>query len=125
MDIICKEKFEDILKEELETFDLDPSLVEIIWLSGSNLPPLLPYADLNEHSEFRVKLQVVVPEGKVTNMDEWFKSCEFKYYIALENLSEWESSTESITIASIDCGKGTIKSIAIRIRDIFKSVPGQ
>lgn len=125
MDIIFEEEFEEILKEKLEAFDLDSSLVKTEFVSHSDLLPSLPSVDFDKHSKFRVRLRVVGHEGKIPDIDEWFRSHEFKYLIVLENFPEWEDSSESIKVSTMDSGEETIDSIAIKIHDIFKSLPGQ
>ena len=112
-------KFEQILKEEAEEFSIDWSLVEIKWVLYEELllthlmPPL---------AEYMVKMVVLGFKGKipVQDVDSWFRSYRFTYCIYYKTV---DTATEKMEMLSLG-DKGTIRDIAIKLRDIFKDFKG-
>ena len=119
MEVKSDEKFDGILTEELSEFNIDRSLIKIEYESDISLPKsLLPV----DPDNCVIRMQVVVPEGKIQgidDIDEWFRSRKFVYRLT------WKSVTDDGRIDMLDSGEETINAIAIKIRDIFRSLPGQ
>ena len=119
MEVKSDEKFDGILTEALSEFNIDRSLIEIEYESDISLPKsLLPV----DYDNCVIRMQVVVPEGKIQgidDIDEWFRSRRFVYRLT------WKSVTDDGRTDMFESGEETINAIAIKIRDIFRSLPGQ
>ena len=120
INVVVDEKFEQMLKEEAEEFSIDWSLVEINCVLYEDLllthlrPPL---------AEYMVKMVVLGFEGKipVQDVDKWFRSYRFTYCIYYRTT---HTATENMEMLSLG-DKGTIRDIAIKLRDIFTDFKGE
>ena len=118
MDFKFDEKFEEILTEELEAFGIESSSIEIKYALHNSLltipSPIDPDAD-----EYVVRMEVVGYEGEIPDVDDyidkWFRSCVFIYNMTSRNVND------STKIDMMDYGRGTIKSIATKICNVFKN----
>lgn len=113
-----EEKFEEILEEELEAFDIDLSIVEIGYTSHSSLLNIPSPID-PDHDECLVRMEVVAYEGEMPDTDDyidrWFRTNEFIYIM----ISRSDSSAAKIDM--MDPARDTIASIAKKIFAIFKN----
>lgn len=119
INVVVDEKFEQILKEEAKEFPIDWSLVEINCVLYEDLllthlkPPL---------GKNMVKMVVLGFKGKipVQDVDRWFRSYRFTYCIYYKTA---HTATEKMTMLSLGA-EGTIRDIAIKLRDIFRDFEG-
>ena len=117
MNVRFNEKFEEILKEEANEFDIDWSLVEIKYVPYE---PLLMTSLPVSLDGYVVRMRVLELEGEIPNIDEWFRSHRFIYAIMSKYV---ETDFEDTDMMTFDVG--TIGSIATKIRDIFRDSRGQ
>ena len=118
-DVVDK-KFEQILKEEAKDLSIDWSLVDINWVLYEKLlltdlsPPL---------DEKMVKIVVLGFNGEISvpDIDDWFRSYRFTYCIYYKTKDTETKKMEMLSLGA----DGTIKEIAIKLRDIFKDFEGQ
>ena len=119
INVVADKKFEQILKEEAEEFSIDWSLVEIKWVLYEELllthlkPPL---------DQKMVKMVILGFKGKipVQDVDSWFRSYRFTYCIYYKTA---DTATENMEMLNLG-DKGTIRDIAIKLRDIFSGFEG-
>lgn len=114
-----EEKFAAALEEELKGFDIDRSLVEIKHVRyQATLKNALPV----KLGEYAVRMRVVGAEGEIPEMeiDNWFRSHKFIYAIMSKYVEPDFEPTDMITFDA-----GTIKSIALKIRDAFRDFQPQ
>ena len=119
MKVNFEEKFEEVLKEESKGFDIDWSLVEIKCIRyKSTLMSALPV----KLDEYMVRMRVVGVEGGIPEMeiDNWFKSHKFIYALMSKSV---RTKLEKFDMMTFDVG--TIESIAMKIRDVFRNFHGQ
>ena len=119
MKVIADKKFEQILKEEAKQFSIDWSLVEIKWVLYEDL--LL--TDLRHPlDEKMVKIVVLGFKGEipVLDVDDWFRSYRFTYCIYYKTKDKETKKMEMLSLGA----DGTIKEIAIKLRDIFGNFEG-
>ncbi len=107
-------KFEQILKETAEDFSIDWSLVEIKWVLYEELMLSHLTPPLNNKMAKMVVLGFK-REIPVLNVDDWFRSYRFTYCIYYKKK---DTETEKMDMLSLGA-EGTIKEIAIKLRDIF------
>ena len=120
INVVVDKKFEHFLKEEAEEFSIDWSLVEINCVLYEDLllthlrPPL---------AEYMVKMVVLGFKGEipVQDVDKWFCSYRFTYCIYYKTV---DTATENMEMLSLG-DKGTIRDIAIKLRDIFRDFKGE
>ena len=117
MEVKFNEKFEEVLKEESNEFDIDWSLVEIKYVPYepsfmSSLPMSL--------ENYVVRMRVLELGGEIRNIDEWFKSHKFIYAIMSKYVEPGFEDTDMVTFDA-----ATISSIATRIHDIFRGLRRQ
>ena len=119
MELKFEKKFEEVLKEESKGFDIDWSLVEIKYIRyRDTLLQALPI----KLDEYMVRMRIVGVEGKIPEMeiDNWFRSYKFIYAIMSKSVRTEAEQTDMMTFDI-----GTIESIAMKIRDIFRNFHGQ
>ena len=119
MAVKFSEKFEEVLKEASNEFDIDWSLVEIKYVPYepsfmSSLPMSL------ENYVVRMRVLELGGEIQIRNIDEWFKSHKFIYAIMSKYVETDFEDTDMITFDA-----ATISSIATRIHDIFRGLHRQ
>ena len=111
---IFEEKFEEVLKEEAEGFDIDWSLVDIesIHYHSTLLTDLPMTLD-----KYMVRMRVVEDEIPDTDIDRynWFRSHKFIYAIMSKNVRTDSEETDMMTLYL-----GTIESIALKTRKAFR-----
>lgn len=112
-------KFEQILKEAAEDFSIDWSLVEIKWVLYEELMLSHLTPPLNNKMAKMVVLGFK-REIPVLDVDDWFRSYRFTYCIYYK---EKDTETEKMDMLSLGA-EGTIKEIAIKLRDIFRGFEG-
>lgn len=108
-------KFEQILEGEAAEFSIDWSLVDIKWVLYEEL--LL--SDLRPPSgKYMVRMVVLgfKREIPVLDIDDWFRSYRFTYCIYYKKK---HTETQKMDMLSVGA-EGTIKEIAIKLRDIFR-----
>ena len=118
MEVKFKEKFEKVLKEEAKGFDIDWSLVEIKYIHyQSTLMAALPI----ELDEYMVRMRVVEVENKIPEIeiDNWFRAHKFIYATMSKSIRTESEQTDMMTFDI-----GTIESIAMKIRGIFRNFHG-
>ncbi|MCG8429969.1 MAG: hypothetical protein MJA29_02200, partial [Candidatus Omnitrophica bacterium] len=85
MEVKFTKKFEEILKDESGEFDIDWSLIEIIYVPYEfSLMSSLPIS----LDKYRVRMRVLKPGGKIPNIDDidvWFRYNRFIYAIMSES----------------------------------------
>lgn len=114
MKVKFEEKFEELLKEESKGFDIDWALVEIKYIRYHfTLIQALPI----KLDEYMVRMRVVGVEDKIPEMeiDNWFRSHKFIYATMSKSVRTESEQTDMVTFDI-----GTIESIAMKIRDIFR-----
>ena len=120
MEVKFTEKFEEILKEESSEFDIDWSLVEIIYVPYEfSLMSSLPIS----LDEYMVRIRVLKPGGKIPNIDDtdaWFRYNRFIYAMMSKSVG---IHSEQDDIMNFDAG--TIRSIVTQIRAVFRNFPFQ
>ena len=119
MTVNFEEKFEEVLEEELKGFDIDRSLVEIKHVRyQTTLTSALPV----KLDEYAIRMRVVGVEGEIPEMeiDNWFRSHKFIYAMMSKYVEPDFEPTDMITF-----DVGTIKSIALKIRDAFRDFQAQ
>ena len=65
--------------------------------------------------DYVVRMRVLELEGEIPNIDEWFRSHKFIYAMLSKYI---ETDFENTDMMTFDAG--TIRSIAVKIRDIFR-----
>lgn len=118
--VVADKKFKQLLKEAAEEFSIDWSLVEINWVLYEELmlshltPPL---------NNKMAKMVVLGFKGEipVVDIDDWFRSYRFTYCIYYKTAN---TETEKMEMLSLGA-EGTIKEIAIKLRDIFRNFEGK
>ena len=113
-----EEKFEAALEAELKGFDIDRSLVEIKHVRyQATLKNALPV----KLGEYAVRMRVIGVESEIPEMeiDKWFRHHKFIYAMMSKYVEPDFEPTDTITF-----DVGTIKSIALKIRDAFKDFQG-
>ena len=120
MEVKFTKKFEEILKEESSKFDIDWSLVEIIYVPYEfSLMSSLPI----NLDKYMVRIRVLKPGGKIPNtedIDTWFRYNRFIYAMMSKSVG---THSEQDDIMNFDAG--TIGSIATQIRAVFRNLPSQ
>ena len=122
MDIKFEEKFEEILKEQSEEFDIDWSLVEINYVQYVEMMVgALPISTKEYMVRMIVKaVQADIQDGvTMSDIDDWFKSHKFAYAIFAK-----QSRTKLEHMNILKLKDGNIKSIAEDIHDIFLNFKG-
>ena len=115
MKVNFQEKFEELLKEESKGFGIDWSLVEIKYIRYHfTLTEALPI----KLDEYMVRMRVVGVEDKIPEMeiDNWFRSHKFIYATMSKSVRTESEQSDMVTFDI-----GTIESIAMKIRDIFRN----
>ena len=117
MKINFEKKFKEILKEESSGFDIEWSSVDIQpVLYQSTLMNAIP---LNL-GEYMVRMRVVEDEIPDTDIDNGFRSHKFIYAMMSKSV---RTDSEQMDMMTFDAG--TIESIAMKIRDVFRDFQGQ
>ena len=117
MEVKFEKKFDEVLKEELSEFNIDWSLIEIKYAPYNfQLMGSLP-GDLGQYI---IRMRVLALEGEIPDIENWFRSHEFIYAMMSKGVRTNDEETDIM-----DFDVGTIRSIAIKIRDIFRSLSGQ
>ena len=112
-----EEKFEEVLKEESKGFDIDWSLVDIESINYySTLMTDLP-TDLDKYT---VRMRVVENEIPDMDIDNWFRSHKFIYAMMSKSVKTVSEQTDIMTFDI-----GTIESIVLKTRDVFRNFHGQ
>ena len=118
MEVKFEEKFEEVLKEQSKGFDIDWPLVEIKYIRYHfTLMDALP----RKLDEYMVRMRVVGVEGKIPEMeiDNWFRAHKFIYGMMSKSVRTEFEEADTITFDI-----GTIESIAMKMRDIFRDFQG-
>jgi hypothetical protein len=63
-----------------------------------------------------VRMRVLEIEGKISNIDEWFRSHKFKYAMIWKSVN---TDSENIDMVHLP-EEGTIESIVTKVRNIFR-----
>ena len=114
-EIVSDRKFEQILREEATDYSIVWSLVDINWVLYEEL--------LLSHLSPPVGKMVVLGfKGKipVSNIDDWFRSRRFTYCIYYKIADTETENIEKLRLG----GEGTIKEMAIELKNIFSNFKG-
>ena len=110
-----EEKFEEVLKEESNGFNIDWSLVEIesVCYQSTLLTDLPTTLD-----KYMVRMRVVGVEDEIPEMeiDNWFRSHKFIYALMSKSVRTQLEKSDMMTF-----DVGTIESISMKIRDVFRT----
>ena len=60
-------------------------------------------------------------EGEISNIDDSFRSYKFKYSLIEKNIDNESGEVDTVSLSE----EGTIESIAMRIRKIFRDFHGR
>ena len=118
MDVNFEEKFKEILKKESEEFDIDWSLVQIEFYSPNFMQMPTEPMQSNKCDEYMIRMVIneVNMEDATDDINQWFRCYKFTY-----NMSSKSIRSKFTGDLDMNYGQtGTIKSIAEKIRDIFK-----
>ncbi len=117
MKVNFQEKFEELLKKEAKGFDIDWQLVDIESIHyHSTLMTDLPM-DLDKYT---VRMRVVEDEIPDIDVNDWFRSHKFIYGMMSKSVRTDSEQTDMLTFDI-----GTIESIALKTRDVFRNFRGQ
>ena len=118
MKVNFQKKFKEVLKKEAKGFDIDWKLVDIESIHyHSTLMTALPM-DLDKYT---VRMRVVEDEiPDIDNIDDWLRSHKFIYGMMSKSV---KTDLEQTDIMTFDIG--TIESIALKTRKVFRDFHGQ